>query len=169
MTLGAVRVRGALDVTTTGGGNLTQLVSQRVLAAQLQGDISGSITLTHLRNDFAQIGDSVVGLHAGSGMEIWSGRPRAAILDGVISTTTGDIVLVANPSGKFGYFTLGANIDLQPGNRWVIYSYYDKVPSLATDLEAGLGPDAILAGQVHPYGGVLPAGNVLIYVQQTGP
>jgi hypothetical protein len=168
LNLGAVRLRGTLDVTTTGGGNLTQLSSQRVMAAKLEGDIAGSILLAGVRNQFTQIGDATVGLSAGGPIEIWSSRPRATNLDGTISTASGDITLVADPLGHLGYFHVGSNLTLDPAGRWVVYSSYDEVPFLAINLVAGLGPNVVIEHQAHPYVGVLPGGNLLIYVTKVG-
>ena len=168
MSLGAVRLRGTLDVTTTAGGNLTQLASQRVVAGVLEGDIAGSISLAQVRNTFGQIGDATVGLSAGGPIEIWSSMPRATILDGVISTASGDITLVADPLGHLGFFQLGANISLQPAGRWVVYSNYDEVPSMNIDLVNDLGPDHIFDMTAHPFAGVPATGDTLIYVRQIG-
>jgi hypothetical protein len=167
MTLGRVRVRGALDVTTTAGGNLTQLVNQRVVAARLQGDIDGSITSRISRTTSRRSATRSYGCTRRPAWKSGARVPRAAVLDGVISTTSGDIILVANPAGKFGLLHDRGEHRPAAGNRWVIYSYYDKVPSLGSDLDAALNPDALLVS-THPYGGVLAAGNVLVYVTQTG-
>jgi len=168
LNLGAVSLKGTLDVTTTAGGNLTQLATQRVLAAKLEGSIAGSISLGHVRNTFTQIGDATVGLTAGGPIEIWSARPRATILDGTISTAAGDITLVADPNGKVGYFQVGPDLALDPAGRWVVFSSYGMVPAYNIDLEASLSPDTVIENQNHPYVGVLPGGNLLIYKVRVG-
>ena len=168
MNLGAVRVKSTLDVTTTGGGDLTQLATQRVVAGKLEGDISGSISLGHVRNTFTQIGDDSVGLSAGGPIEIWSAMPKATILEGNITTASGDITLVANPLGHLGYFQLGSSLSLAPAGRWVIFSNFALVPSMNVDLINDLSPDTVISHQAHPFPGLPASGNVLVYVSLAG-
>ena len=171
MAIYSAAITGTLNLTTNAtlleNGDLTQ--TSRINALRLETSvtgIAGSITLDHTSNRFTQIGR----LTAGTDIELVDRYNGFALLDGAISTTSGDILLVANPLGTKGSFRTvtsnlppTASLSAGGGGRWTIYSYYGSSIPLNYNLFVQFGPDnrAVLA---HPGANPFPTGNTVLYI-----
>ncbi len=163
MSIFSAAITGTLNLTTnTSGmenGDLTQ--TGRVVASRLETSVvgvAGSITLDMTINRFAQIGT----LKAGTSILLLNHYSGFTSLDDAISTTSGDIVLVANQFGGRGSFsaTPTASITAGGGGRWTVYSYYGSTAF-------ALGPDNYDFGG-YPSNPFL-TGNSLLYTIQNHP
>ena len=165
MNIFSATISGTLNLTTnifvSENSDLSQ--TNRIIAQRLEtsgAGIAGSITLNYASNRIAQIGD----VQAGTGIQILDRYGRIALLDGAVTTTSGDILLAANTNGTRGSFSAGTSASLTPGGggRWTIYSYYGASTSQGYDLVAQFVPDN---EAVVPHPGANPSatGNTLLY------
>ncbi len=143
------RVIGNFSVNTD--GNITQ--TGGITAGTLIAATAGSITLADTRNRI----DGFSNVTAGGTLSLVSGHAPTVLLDGTISSGTGNMLLAAT-RGSFIYSTLLTAITAAGGN-WTMYTTYLNYPSY--DLESQFAPDAVEEGAypIAPIAG----GNVIVY------
>ena len=131
------------DITQTGG----------ITAGTFIAATAGSITLVDTRNRIAAFSNVI----AGGTLSLVSGYAPTVLLDGMISSGTGNMLLAAT-RGSFIYTSPLTVINAAGGN-WTIYTTYLNYPSY--DLEDEFAPDAVEQG-AYPIAPVA-GGNVIVY------